>query len=600
MKTYRGLFILVLIVIQINPSWLFATDVETVGEASYAHFQAYMSTVDVFQNKIALDNNGFASLFSKIVEQIGGEILIDVSDNAYFGGVLLWASHGSSGYVECEQYSTPTQVDNRIYFLTQGQYFRQNDLVKIYSEIPGYYAVALTSVAINYLFSSANGIALIAACDGKSTGGKWNGRVKVSYDGIVYDIDAKDDMTAFLTCLTGGTNGSDYSKMTVMSAKQGNQEFDDDDKAAKTALIPWIASYYPPSALSKTSNTVTVNFGTKMDETDNPFTVTGDCTIISNKWNSNSQAELKVDCNKLTTINVKLDKTRIKSSKGIYLRNNFDMDYAFQLTSSWDTWGFIKSLYGDGGVITISCDTLLAGVYEPRSSQYYRLCWKNIAPPSGEFNVLRSNNNDDNMYVIGRLEYGDTVFIDSTVTEGNTYKYRIVTADNDSITYSDESSLGLIKISEISLTDITSQDNNPKTGHMVADENYIYLAAQEKIKKIDISNPYSPSILCTRDLSSYIDIDSMETITDIGISVENGLLFILTNKALLVIDLNDILMPVISSYNVNGGSPYCRGLAITKNVIHIASMDTTGLISLNFSNPMSLEMWLFAFYSGSF
>ncbi|UCF04225.1 MAG: hypothetical protein JSV33_09755 [bacterium] len=340
-------------------SVVYGGDAETVGEKSYIHIQTIWNAVDIFSNRAALDAIGFSENYSKISDHMKDfNLFRDVINHPDYGGVIMWAGHGDPGIVFCEGYVTEDSAKTRMLWLYESGVFKDGDLYYDYDEGALCYGVYLTTQGIRNTYSGDNSIALIATCDGYSTGGTWGGRVKVSYKGIVYWPTVKSEMTTLLDNLTAKDN--DISKMTVNLAMNGDQEKVGDDN---TALIPWVEGATPSNrVLQEGANTVTVDFGTKMDNTANPFTVDddcehcvfGNCTIDENRWNGESQAILKITCTRASSFNVKLEAARIQSDEGISLLEDWVETFRYDKPVE-GSWGEIKSLFNyscnarDGG-----------------------------------------------------------------------------------------------------------------------------------------------------------------------------------------------------------------------------------------------------------
>lgn len=599
MYTYTRIIAALLIVLTV-PVHIYAVDTETVGSNTYTHIQTCYDRVDIFINRTALNNAGFSCNFSKLSEAMGDINLVnDIASYGNYGGVLLWASHGGTGWVACQCYPYTDPGMNQAVadanLLMQGASFQAGDLdVYPVPEAPCY-AIALTNQGIASTFGGDNAIALIAACYASSTGDNWGGRVKVSYSDTAYDKTSQSHMTALLDNVTATNN---YNAMTIELAMQSGQTVSGDDD---TSLLSWVTSYSPSSVLDDDNNVVTVNFGTKMNETSDPFTV-GSCSVGSNEWNGNSQAAVEINCSQITTVNVKLEASRIKSSKGIFLKEDWSRDYDYTVTTG-ASWGAIKSMYYDGGATSTSGE-FAAGAYEPRSSQYNRLAWSEFAPPSSGYNVMRSVDDDENMYLVGNLAYGDTVFIDSTATTGHTYDYRVVTLAGDSLCYTDEMSFGLLTLSELYFYDINGKPGDliiqgddtlyaeyvPEACFMIADGQYIYLACKDKVKKIDVTDPENPVEVGSRDISSFPYNGSSQIIKDMSIGYYDGYLFVLTELSLIVINKTTNDLPIVSSItDFDSGYYDCIALSIMDNIAYVAT--TSGIYAVSFHYPADLEIW---------
>ena len=155
--------IVALLIVLITPVRVIAVDTETVGSNTYTHIQTCWDRADIFANRTALGSAGFGCNISKISLAMGDMNLIDdIASCGYYGGVLLWASHGGPGWVACEGFpdseAGQSQAIARANMLMAGASFQAGDLdVHRVYEVPCF-AVALTNQGISHTFVSTDDI----------------------------------------------------------------------------------------------------------------------------------------------------------------------------------------------------------------------------------------------------------------------------------------------------------------------------------------------------------------------------------------------------------------------------------------------------------
>lgn len=287
-----------------------------------------------------------------------------------------------------------------------------------------------------------------------------------------------------------------------------------------------------------------------------------------------------------------------------------DLAHFYHITPSQCTfsgsWGEIKGWFADDlGVGSPS--GIAEGFYEPRSSEYSRLAWPEFADSAGMYSILRRVDDDEVFETIDWAEAGDTVFIDSTVTTGHTYHYRVVSEHGDTLMHTDEMSFGLLMTSELYFYGINGlpdyietlggdtvyAEYSPEAGFMIADGQYIYLACKDRVKKIDVSNPENPVEVGSRDISSYPFLGFSPDVKDLGIGEEyctSGYLFVLTDLYLIIIDKTDNSLPIVSSISDFGSEGCeCNALVVMGHIAYVAT--NCGISAVSFYNPSSPEVW---------
>jgi len=83
---------------------IYAINTETVSDNSYTHIQTYTSYhTDVFSARSVLGIIGYTERFSKKASSLDDiHIINDVVAKGEYGGLLLWCSHGGTGFVMVE------------------------------------------------------------------------------------------------------------------------------------------------------------------------------------------------------------------------------------------------------------------------------------------------------------------------------------------------------------------------------------------------------------------------------------------------------------------------------------------------------------------
>ena len=231
---------------------------------SFVRIQTCRDRIDIYSSaKPAIEGIGY----SCGTDLTGDVTLPDVNSAGGFGAVLLWASHGGSGYVVVEQcYSSLDDANFRKTALEATTY-SPGDLCAGYNSDAGMYFVGLTNQGIKNTFSGS--LAVVAACYSSSTAGKWGATYEVGYADVTNGGTTQTEMTALFNSLTAEDN---HDAMTVFSAINGGQSLMKGD--GNIALLPWVVSFLPADYyLNQQYVTVTLTFGGSMSSV--PFIVGG-------------------------------------------------------------------------------------------------------------------------------------------------------------------------------------------------------------------------------------------------------------------------------------------------------------------------------------
>ncbi len=262
----------------------------------------------------------------------------------------------------------------------------------------------------------------------------------------------------------------------------------------------------------------------------------------------------------------------------------------------WDvdiSWSEFKACFGTDIIFWSPRSGMDAGFYEPRSCAYNRLAWPEFADSAGAYNVLRRIDDGEIFESVELMEAGDTVFIDSTVTAGHTYHYRVMSEDGDTLIYTDEMSFGLQKVAGLQFPDMVVP---PMT--ILCDGEYLYVASIDRIKKIDVTDPYNPCVVGTRDLS-FLPAVLFWKIRDMTLGRYGGYLYVVGPSDFLVINAVDDNLPItahMSDFPTPGSE--CYAVAVTDHVGYIAYVASRyGLVKVNVQYPSDPE--IIGYYTGT-
>ena len=261
----------------------------------------------------------------------------------------------------------------------------------------------------------------MASCYGGLIGGEWGGRVKVSYDGKVYESTARPDMENLIKNLTGYNSSgvyNDFSKMTVTEAVQDGQEIYGN---GNTALIPWVSDSWPKeSILDESSKIVTVSFGVKMEQSSNPFEVTstGAITVERNEWFDVNNVEAEISgASSGDEITFTLNADQIRSSKGVYLPETWTKTFTYSDNPAATLDGFY--VYEGEAHWKVSSEYETAG-YRVEGAVSYGRPWSVVATDTkgaGNHSVGISSG-DHSVYRLLEIEDDGKEIIHGVVREG--------------------------------------------------------------------------------------------------------------------------------------------------------------------------------------
>jgi len=304
----------------------------------YVRIQAF-SGVDIYGSAMtAINGIGYSC-----TGDLTNPDLLKVQQYGTSGDILLWASHGESGNVAVEFYSTQSSAEFRKDWLEQVN-FQQGDLCVSYCREVKMYYVGLTNQGINNTFSAS--LACVASCYSTSTAGKW-GSHEVGYAGEVTDVTAQTEMTALFDNLTAK---DDYDTMTVASAVRGSQTLMHGN--GNIALLPWVASFAPTDYLTYAQYvTVYLTFGGPMSSVN--FIVGGGYGIKNSQGGSGNTWWVKYQTGwEVGEVIVGIIASQGISSNGIPLKADWTHSWRNMLTgypAAASVASFIPYL-GDGGV----------------------------------------------------------------------------------------------------------------------------------------------------------------------------------------------------------------------------------------------------------
>ncbi|UCF05046.1 MAG: T9SS type A sorting domain-containing protein [bacterium] len=247
-------------------------------------------------------------------------------------------------------------------------------------------------------------------------------------------------------------------------------------------------------------------------------------------------------------------------------------------------WSDIKAVFC-GSSLGSSYDGLHDGEREPRSSEFNRLCWNAFADTMQTYTILRRTDSDEEYSTIGFRDFNDTIYIDSTTAAGHEYHYRIISNNTDTLQYTDEISLGLTRISTLAFPDI---HDYPST--MLVENGTLYIAADVKLKKIDVSDSYNPFEVGSRDFSWLPKITFDPRIKDIALDAYTNLL-VTGHNYFIVIDRNDNALTSLSEKTgfLSDPNSHCTSVAVMGRTAFLGS--TEGVVAINYSNPYDPEVW---------
>ena len=252
-------------------------------------------------------------------------------------------------------------------------------------------------------------------------------------------------------------------------------------------------------------------------------------------------------------------------------------------------WSEIKECFIGSDLLYTPRSGLDAGFYEPRSWTYNRLAWPEFSDSMGFYNIMRRIDDDETFGTIELADFGDTVFVDSTVTAGHTYHYRVISEEGDTLIFTDEMSFGLQKVAGLQFPDIAGQPSM-----MLCDGEYLYIAGGDRIKKVDITDPYNPCVVGTRDLSFLPLFGTGPRIRDMALGFYGGYLYVLGPQNFLVIHAVDDNMPVVGQLNdfPYGPESECYAVTVPDHIDLTAYVATNGgLTAVRVVYPTSPEVW---------
>ncbi len=275
------------------------------------------------------------------------------------------------------------------------------------------------------------------------------------------------------------------------------------------------------------------------------------------------------------------------------------------------TWGEVKDQYTDNcysPTATGASSAFDAGSLEPRSSKFPRLAWNNFSDTMGVYGVLKRVDDSQVFETVESNSAGDTVLIDSTAVPGHTYYYRVLSTKGDTLLYTDEMSFGLQAISELDFYDINGDWSDIVNGDttyiargalLIPDGQFLYIASDLKVKKIDVSDPFHPIEVASRDLPLLPEYGTAQKLVDMQIGYYDAYLFVLTDRCLVVIDKTNNTLPVVSTYSSFLPSLCaCKALAIKGAIAYVvaAGEEGQGIYAISFRYPSNLEVW--GYYPG--
>jgi len=276
------------------------------------------------------------------------------------------------------------------------------------------------------------------------------------------------------------------------------------------------------------------------------------------------------------------------------------------------SWGDIKTIYDPCSEYWSGSSSMSAfedGALEPRSSDYNRIAWRDFAGATGQYNILRSIDDTGAWATLKIQGAGDTVLIDSTITSGHVYHYGVLSHDGDTLKYTDEMTCGLQKTSELNFYDINGSWSSivnddttyaAKGALLIPEGQYLLLASDLKVKKIDVSDPYNPIEVGSRDLSFLPEYNGApQGLRDMQVGYYGSYLFVLTNGCLVIIDKTINAMPIVSMYYLSLPVVHdLYSLAIKDPVAYIAVAGESGagIYAISFRYPANPEAW--GYYPG--
>jgi len=277
--------------------------------------------------------------------------------------------------------------------------------------------------------------------------------------------------------------------------------------------------------------------------------------------------------------------------------------------AGWNgSWGSLKGIFSNdcAAAYGVAANrSIHAGGLEPRSSRFPRIAWSDFAPSDLPYTVLRRVDNSETFEAIGTMAHGDTVLVDTTAVPGHTYHYRVASEQSDTLRHTEEMSYGLQLVSELFFYDI---QGDPKYLHLVKGDTVeaqwwtvsasmiphgqaLYVAAKDKIKKIDVADPMNPTVLGTRDLSSLPPYRGVrQEVRDMAIGILNSHLFAVTNSSMIAFSASDNALPIESI--MDGFFPdfyECRAIAVIDKMAYVAT--SKGILAVWVSSPVSPQLW---------
>ena len=295
---------------------------------------------------------------------------------------------------------------------------------------------------------------------------------------------------------------------------------------------------------------------------------------------------------------------------GIRFIDRCARDYLYRCAlEGWNgSWGSLKGIFSNdcAAAYGVAANrSIRAGGLEPRSSRFPRIAWSDFAPSDLPYTVLRRVDESETFEAIRTTAHGDTVLVDTTAVPGHTYHYRVASEQSDTLRHTEEMSYGLQLVSELFFYDI---QGDPHYLHLVKGDTVeaqwwtvgasmiphgqtLYLAAKDKLKKINVADPLNPIVLGTRDLSSLPPYRGVQQeVRDMAIGIFNSHLFAVTNSSLIAFNASDNALPIESI--MDGFFPdfyECRAIAVIDKMAYVAT--SKGILAIWVSSPVSPQMW---------
>jgi hypothetical protein len=198
-------------------------------------------------------------------------------------------------------------------------------------------------------------------------------------------------------------------------------------------------------------------------------------------------------------------------------------------TTTGATWGQIKAMYA--GYTFFDDTAALSGTANT-------IVWNHLPNPADRaYFVYRSEDDDEEVQLMGTVLGGDSVFVDTTTAFGKRYTYHIACAEDSTLLEVGSPTAGLKLVHDHLITDGPGEQVALGSSALAVRNGLLFAGFLHQVRSFDVSDPSSPVELGRRS--------GLDLIWNIALSEDGDELYVQTYSGFLVLDATQSNLPVL-------------------------------------------------------